>query len=44
MGNFRSNSFTRDMIGAAAEFSLFDIFMLRAGYRYEEGLFDPFDL
>jgi len=43
MGNFRSNSFTRDMIGAAAEFSLLDIFMLRAGYRYEEGLFDPFE-
>lgn len=43
MGNFRSNSFTRDMIGAAAEFAMFDIFMLRAGYRYEEGLFDPFE-
>jgi len=43
MGNFRSNSFTRDMIGFAAEYALLDIFMLRAGYRYEDGMFDPFD-
>jgi len=43
MSNFRSNSFTRDMIGLAAEFALFDIFMLRGGYRYEDGMFDPFD-
>jgi len=43
MGNFRSNSFTKDMIGLGFEFSLLDIFMLRAGYRYEEGLFDDFE-
>jgi len=43
MGNFRSNSFTRDMIGLGAEFALLDMFMLRAGYRYEDGMFDPFD-
>jgi len=43
MGNFRSNSFTRDMIGLAAEFALLDMFMLRAGYRYEDGMLDPFD-
>jgi len=43
MGNFRSNSFIRDMLGVAIEFSLLDMFMLRAGYRYEQGLFDPFE-
>jgi len=33
MGNFTSNAFSRDEIGAGAEFSFKDMFMLRAGYR-----------
>jgi hypothetical protein len=37
LGNFTSNSFSRDQIGAGAEFSLNELFMLRAGYRYDIG-------
>ncbi len=39
-GNFTSNSFTKDQITAGAEFSLKDYVMLRAGYTYEEGIWD----
>ena len=38
VGNFTSNSFTRDLIGAGAEYALKEIFMLRAGYNYEMGV------
>ena len=38
MGNFTSNSFTKDFIGGGVEYSLKDIFMLRGGYRYEKGI------
>lgn len=38
MGNFTSNSFTKDFIGGGVEYSLKDMFMLRAGYRYEKGI------
>ncbi len=39
-GSFTSNSFTKDQITAGAEFSLKDYLMLRAGYTYEDGMFD----
>ncbi|MCB0661273.1 MAG: PorV/PorQ family protein [Saprospiraceae bacterium] len=37
LGNFTSNSFSRDQIGGGLEFSLNDMFMLRGAYRYEVG-------
>jgi len=43
MGNFVSNSFTKDVLGAGIEFSLLDRFMIRAGYRYEANVFDDFE-
>jgi len=39
-GNFISNSFTRDQIVLGMEFSLKDYFMVRAGYTYENGMFE----
>jgi opacity protein-like surface antigen len=36
-GNFTSNSFSRDAIGGGLEYALSEIFMLRAGYRYDLG-------
>ncbi len=38
MGNFTSNSFTRDYIGGGLEYAFREMFMLRAGYRYEDGV------
>jgi opacity protein-like surface antigen len=38
LGNFTSNSFSRDNLGAGVEYSLKDQFMLRAGYRHEIGV------
>lgn len=35
MGNFTSNSFSRDQVGGAVEFSLGQNFSLRAGYKSE---------
>ena len=35
LGNFTSNSFSRDQVGGGLEYSLRDLFMLRAGYKYE---------
>lgn len=37
LGNFTSNSFSQDQVGAGLEFSLNDMFMLRGGYKYEFG-------
>ena len=37
LGNFTSNSFSQDQVGGGLEYSLNDLFMLRAGYRYEFG-------
>ncbi|HMN88849.1 MAG TPA: PorV/PorQ family protein [Saprospiraceae bacterium] len=37
VGNFTANSFSRDEIGGGLEYSLNELFMLRAGYRYEMG-------
>lgn len=38
--NFTSNSFTKDQIGLGLEYSLKDIFMLRAAYTYENGMWE----
>jgi hypothetical protein len=35
MGNFTSNSFLNDYLGAAVEYSFKETFMVRGGYRYE---------
>ncbi len=40
LGNFTANSFSRDEIGGGLEYSLNDMFMLRAAYRYEIGVED----
>ncbi len=39
-GNFTSNSFRSDFMGGGVEFSFKEMFMLRAGYKYEDGMFD----
>lgn len=39
-GNFTSNSFRSDFIGAGLELGWRETFMLRAGYKYEDGMFD----
>ncbi|NDC39963.1 MAG: hypothetical protein EBZ77_00160 [Chitinophagia bacterium] len=38
MGNFTSNSFLNDYLGAGAEYSYKNMFMGRMGYRYEKGI------
>ena len=37
VGNFTSNSFSRDQVGAGLEYSLNELFMVRGGYQYELG-------
>ncbi len=37
VGNFTSNSFSRDAIGGGIEYAFNEIFMLRGGYRYDLG-------
>ena len=37
LGNFISNSFSRDALGAGIEYSLNETFMIRAGYRSDLG-------
>ncbi len=37
MGNFTANSFSRDQIGGGVEYAFSELFMLRAGYRYDVG-------
>lgn len=39
-GNFTSNSFSNDLYGIGLEFSFKEMFMLRGGFRYEDGIFD----
>ncbi len=39
-GNFTSNSFRSDFFGAGLEFAFREMFMIRGGVNYEEGLFD----
>lgn len=41
LGNFTANSFSRDQIGGGIEYSLKDLFQLRAGYKTE---FDQADV
>jgi len=38
MGNFTSNSFNNDYLGAGLEYGFRGLFMLRAAYRYESGI------
>jgi len=38
MGNFTSNSFSRDFLGGGLEYAFNDMFMIRGGYRYEDGI------
>lgn len=38
MGNFTSNAFIKDYIGAGVEYAFNEMFMLRGGYRYEKGV------
>ncbi len=40
MGNFTSNSFSKDQYGLGIEYGLREMFMLRVGYQYENGMFD----
>ena len=44
MANFTSNSFSKDQVGGGLEYSFNDMFMLRGGYRYEEGITGAFSL
>ncbi len=37
LGNFTSNSFSQDQLGAGVEFALNEMFMLRGGYKYTFG-------
>ena len=38
LGNFTANSFARDQLGAGVEYSLKEMFMVRAAYKIETGL------
>ncbi len=37
LGNFTSNSFSRDALGGGLEYAFNEVFMLRAGYKHELG-------
>lgn len=39
VGNFTANSFSRDQYGIGAEYAFREIFMVRAGYRYEPNMY-----
>lgn len=39
-GSFQSNSFTKDQFMLGAEYSFKEVLMLRAGFTYEDGLFE----
>jgi len=40
LGNFTANSFSRDQIGGGGEYAFNEMFMVRAGYKYEVGVTD----
>jgi hypothetical protein len=40
-GTFTSNSFSKDQYHIGLEYSLKELFLIRGGYVYESGLFDP---
>ena len=39
-GNFVSNSFTKDQFTLGLEYAFKNVVMLRAGYTYEQGIWD----
>ncbi len=39
-GNFTSNSFSKDHLGLGLEYAFKEMFMLRGGMKYEDGMFD----
>ena len=41
IGNFTSNSFNNDYLGLGLEYGFRNLFMLRAAYRYENGIGNP---
>jgi len=41
IGDFQSNSFNNDYLGVAAEYGFKNMIMLRAAYRYENGIGNP---
>ncbi len=41
LGDFTSNSFNNDYLGVGAEYAFKNMFMLRAAYRYENGIGNP---
>lgn len=43
IGNFTSNSFSRDQIGAGIEYALWESFMLRGAYKYDLGSYSMDD-
>jgi outer membrane protein OmpA-like peptidoglycan-associated protein len=40
-GQFNSNTYGKDNFGGGAEYAFKEVFMVRAGYRYEPGLLNP---
>jgi hypothetical protein len=38
IGDFQSNSFNNDYLGVGVEYAFLETFMLRSGYRYENGI------
>lgn len=42
-GNFQSNAFSNDLFMLGGEFSFKDYVMLRAGYAYEDGIFEDIE-
>ncbi len=42
--NFTSNSFRNDYLGGGLEFAFREMFMLRAGYKYEDGALDDLQI
>lgn len=40
LGNFTSNSFSKDQYGGGLEYSFKEFFMIRGAYQYEDGLLD----
>lgn len=41
-GNFTSNSFTKDQVTVGAEFAFSEYLVLRAGYTYEQGIYEEY--
>ena len=40
-GQFTSNTYGKDYFGGGAEYAFKEMFMVRAGYRHEPGMFNP---